>query len=115
MLPDLSRQKTTPVVGRATVFAVSVMLNTSLVSTQRICTLPFGAAPGAAAPGEREPHPDHVVRRVVHGRDVRDGSAERGQPYGAADRCPHDFEMDRRAARTWNTAARHVVSSVGTS
>ena len=50
MLPDLSRQKTTPVVGRATVLAVSVTLNTSLVSTQRIWTLPPGETPAAAAP-----------------------------------------------------------------
>ena len=50
MLPDLSSDSTTPVVGRATVFAERVMVKMSLVSTQRICTLPFGAAPGMAAP-----------------------------------------------------------------
>jgi hypothetical protein len=36
MLPDLSRTNTTPVVGRATVFPVSVMLKISLVSTHWI-------------------------------------------------------------------------------
>ena len=100
MLPDLSRQKTTPVVGRSMVFAVSVMLKTSLVSTHRTWTLPPGDAQAAAAPVEGKPEaPDNVIGRVVHRRNVRHQRAEqRGDGVGC--RWPatrDDLHVDGRA------------------
>src|SRR5262245_51370951 len=116
MLPDLSRQNTTPVVGRATVFPVNETLKISFVSTHRICTLPAGAAPAAAAPVNA-----NQTRTVSNGALSTGGTCVTDppsavSPYGAEGPLPDTTSrwiVD--PARTWKAAARHVVSSVGTS